>query len=210
MRIDLPRLNIYLSRPEPRAVPARSPHLLEDRRPLTKCALLALSLLLAGGCSSPEQRRKKEYSAVRVHLEAPAAPASRSQPVPVYRAKPVFINVENAPFLSEHNVKAAAVIDVPGGFDLKLELDRRGTWLLEQYSSGNPSRRLVIFAQFASVTIPGQIEARWLAAIKLTHRITDGVLTFTPDATREEAEQIALGLNNTARKLNIGKEFGDQ
>jgi hypothetical protein len=35
----------------------------------------------------------------------------------------------------------------------------------------------------------------------MNKRITDGVLVFTPDTTREEAENIALGLNNVAKSL---------
>ena len=41
---------------------------------------------------------------------------------------------------------------------------------------------------------------RWLGAPRVTHRIKDGVLIFTPDTDREEAEQIVLGLNNLAEK----------
>ena len=44
-------------------------------------------------------------------------------------------------------------------------------------------------------------EARWLAAPRISQRIKDGVLVFTPDATREEAERIVRGLNNVAIKL---------
>ena len=43
---------------------------------------------------------------------------------------------------------------------------------------------------------------RWLAAPVISHRISDGVLVFTPDATREEAEEIALGLNNVSKKVH--------
>ena len=35
--------------------------------------------------------------------------------------------------------------------------------------------------------------------------ITNGVLIFTPDATREEAERIVLGINNAAEEL--GKAY---
>jgi hypothetical protein len=45
-------------------------------------------------------------------------------------------------------------------------------------------------------------DCRWLAAPVISHRIGDGVLVFTPDATREEAEEIALGLNNVAKKTH--------
>ena len=35
---------------------------------------------------------------------------------------------------------------------------------------------------------------------RIATRITDGVLAFTPDATRAEAERIVRGLNNAAIK----------
>ena len=37
-------------------------------------------------------------------------------------------------------------------------------------------------------------DPRWLAAPVFTKRITDGVLVFTPDCTREEADRIVKGL----------------
>ena len=46
---------------------------------------------------------------------------------------------------------------------------------------------------------------RWLAAPLVQTHITDGLLVFTPDATREEADQIAAGLNTVAKKLQTGK-----
>jgi hypothetical protein len=35
-------------------------------------------------------------------------------------------------------------------------------------------------------------------------RISDGVLVFTPDASREEADRIVLGLNNVAKEAQKG------
>jgi hypothetical protein len=88
-----------------------------------------------------------------------------------------------------------------GGFALRLRFNRHGSWVLEQYSSGNPGKRFAIFSQF--VTPPGENlnEGRWIAAPRVKGRIADGTLIFTPDATREEAEQIVLGLSNIAREL---------
>ena len=37
---------------------------------------------------------------------------------------------------------------------------------------------------------------RWIAALLITRRIADGLLTFTPDASREEADAMVLGWNN--------------
>ena len=44
---------------------------------------------------------------------------------------------------------------------------------------------------------------RWLAAPLITHRIGDGVLAFTPDMSRAEADQFVLGLNNVAQFYRI-------
>ena len=73
---------------------------------------------------------------------------------------------------------------------------------LEQFTAQYPGRRFAIAAQFGEK----ELEMRWLAAPILNRRITDGILAFTPDASREEAELIVRGLNNTAIKLGNQKK----
>jgi SecD-like export protein len=155
--------------------------------------LLALCLTFAGGCQTAESRRKKELCTLRLHLEVNSDGTDRNEPVPIYRAKPILVNVEKKYFLDEGHVVKAAVNDDLGSFVIQIQFDREGTWLLEQYSAVNRGRRVAIFSQFG--------QARWLAAPVITHRIADGLFTFTPDATREEAERIVLGLNNVARGM---------
>jgi hypothetical protein len=58
-------------------------------------------------------------------------------------------------------------------------------------------RRLVIFSEFGKKLS----QNRWLAAPLIQRRIENGLLVFTPDATRAEAEEIAAGLNRVAEKL---------
>lgn len=162
-------------------------------------ALLPLALLcgcLTGG------KPKGPVAALRLHLEVNPDGTDRSTPVPIYRETPVMINVENAPFLDESDVASAKVIDALGGFALQIEFDRRGTWLLEQYSMGSRGRRCAVFSQFGDAKAP---TSRWLAAPIFSRRITDGILVFTPDTTREEAEQIAAGLNNMGKQFQKGK-----
>jgi hypothetical protein len=67
---------------------------------------------------------------------------------------------------------------------------------LEQFTAGNPGKHLVIFGQWGKTVADG----RWLAAPLITRRIPDGVLAFTPDASRAEADQLVLGLNPKAKK----------
>jgi hypothetical protein len=83
-----------------------------------------------------------------------------------------------------------------GGFDLQIQLNQEGTWLLQEYSASNPGKHFAIFSQFGE---KGK-ESRWLAAPEFANTVSDGLIQFTPDATREEADEIALGLNNIAKK----------
>lgn len=151
-------------------------------------------------CQTTESKKKNELSTLRVHLEVSPDGAGFSEPVPVFRESPVTVNVEKEPFLTEANVAEAKLLNVMGGYLIQLQFDRRGSWLLDQYSTANKGRRVAIFSQFGT---PPQ--ERWLAAPILAQRITNGFLVFTPDATQEEAEDIVRGLNNvavTAQKHN--------
>jgi preprotein translocase subunit SecD len=163
-----------------------------------------LSLLLAGltACESTPESKKKSHdkklaTVIQLHLEAHPDNSGHQDVVSILRDSPVKINVQKATFLSEANVAEANVIEAMGGFKLSIKFDRHGRLVLEQYSSSNPGRRFAIYAQFGE----GLREARWLAAPLIQKRIGDGVLTFTPDASREEAEEIVRGLNNVAKKV---------
>ena len=159
---------------------------------------VTLILALTGGCrSTPE---KKALSVIRLHLEMNRDAADRSFQVPIYREKPVQVNVEKAPFISEGLVKEARVIDNVGGFAIRVEFERRGSWLLEQYTASNQGKRIAIYGEFFDPPGSKTNVTRWLAAPVITRRIGDGVLIFTPDASRDEAILLVLGLNNIAKK----------
>ena len=88
----------------------------------------------------------------------------------------------------------------PGGFAIEIQFDENGTWLLEQYSAANPGGHFAIFGQWGDKLANG----RWLAAPLITRRIADGVLAFTPDCSRAEADQLVPGLNNVASQKPQG------
>jgi hypothetical protein len=162
--------------------------------------MFAFLAVVACGCrtskSDPEKERQKQLATFRVHLEASADSVLNNQTVPIYRANPVQVPIDRDPFLIEAHVASARVVDVLGGFDLQIQLNRQGTWLLQDYSATNPNKHYAIFSQFG----PKGKEARWLAAPQFSKVISDGLIQFTPDATREECEDIAIGLNNVAKK----------
>lgn len=162
--------------------------------------LLALPLTLLCACRSAESKPNKALSTLRVFLEVNPDATGRSRAVPIYRDNPFMVNVQTEPFLTEANVSEARVVEAVGGFAMRIRLDRRGAWLFEQYTVANRGKRCAIFSQFASPLNPKLNQARWLGAPVISARVSDGVLLFTPDASREEAYQIVRGLNRVARK----------
>lgn len=164
---------------------------------LVLALLLGLGLLTA--CHSIKLKEKKEaVSTFHVYLETRRDP-DRSQTVKVGRDRPVSFSIEKVPFVSEKFVKEAKVVSEVGGFALQVQLDRQGSWLLEQYTTANHGKHLVIFSQFSTPPQETLNEGRWLAAPRISLNITNGLLSFTPDADRAEADHIALGLNHVAK-----------
>jgi hypothetical protein len=161
--------------------------------------LLMVAMAAACGCRTPEERQQRRLlSTLRLHLEASQDGTKQDEVVPVYRANPVWVRVTKQPFLNESQVSEAAVVDVVGGFALHLEFDHEGKALLEQCTAANRGRKIAIFSQFGNELK----DYRWLAAPLISRRISDGVLVFTPDATRAEAAEIAQGLNNVSKQVH--------
>jgi hypothetical protein len=146
-----------------------------------------------------EKNLKKQASTLRLFLEIAQGLPDQGHEVSLFRASPVKINVEKAEFLSEGDVEQVRVLDEDGVVRIKIQFDKRATWLLENITASNIGKHIAIFSNFG--------EARWLAAPMISRRIGDGVLTFTPDANRQEAERIARGLNNLAAKLKKKSKF---
>lgn len=163
--------------------------------------LAACGLMLAGGCQLfPHKEEKKaeepkiEVTTIELHQEVNSDGIKDNSPVAIYRAAPFMVNVDTEPFLDTADVSEASIVDQEGGlFEIRLKFTWRGSALLETITSSNPGKRIAVYCDFG--------EKRWLAAPVVRGRITDGTLTFTPDATRKEAERIVEGLNKIAKEL---------
>jgi hypothetical protein len=164
---------------------------------------LAGMLLVAvlAGCKSPERQEKKRVSTLRIHLQTNLTSTNRTETISVFREQPMRFQIERVPIVSEGDLLEASTIDVIGGFAIRLKFDQRGSRLLEEATGKNPGKHLVIFSQFAEAPDYHLNTGRWLAAPRIEHRISDGLLQFTPDATREESDAIVKGLNNVATKI---------
>jgi PII-like signaling protein len=156
----------------------------------------ATLLALVCGCQTAEEKKDKKFATLRLHVEVTHEAMDFSTTVPIFREKPVSVTINKDPFITEADVSEARIIDDTGVWAIQIQLTRRGSWLLEQQTTSNPGAHIAIFSEWGS-TKPKQ--ARWLAAPALRRRISDGRLTFTPDATHEEAEEIVLGLSNLAK-----------
>ncbi len=159
-----------------------------------------LVLALACGCQTEAGKRKSQLATLRLHLEAAPDSTGHTESISILREHPVQITIQKSFFLDENQVAEAKVIEQNGLFALSIKFNRPGGWLLEQYTAANRNKRIAIFSAFCANPDQKLNEGRWLAAPMITKRIADATLTFTPDATREEADQIALGLHNVARK----------
>lgn len=167
--------------------------------------IVALAAVVACGCQSPEKKKKKELATLQLRIETNPHGMQRTEVASIMRENPVDVTVEQTPFVTDGNVSEAKVINAMGGFEISIQFNREGTWLLEQYTAGNNGRRIAVFCQFGK----DLAQHRWLAAPVISKRISNGLFIFTPDASREEADEIVLGLNNVVKKLR-GNWIHDQ
>jgi len=156
--------------------------------------------VLALFCGCQTDKNKDKVAALRVHLQVNPNDAGVTSTVTVLRSDPVSVTIGQDPVLTEANILAARIIDTPGGFAMEIQFDESATLMLEQYSAANPGRHFVIFGQWG----PKLVNGRWLAAPLITRRLSNGLLAFTPDISRSEADQLVLGLNNVAKQIHKG------
>jgi len=149
------------------------------------------------GCQSASSKHEKQVATLRLHLEVGVDAVGRGEPVTISRAAKIHLNVDKNPFLNEADVAKASILDAMGGFIVSIQFERRATLILEQISATNPGKHIAIVAQWGEKE---KAVTRWVAAPLISRHIGDGLLNFTVDATREEADEIVHGLNNVAIK----------
>jgi hypothetical protein len=167
---------------------------------------LYLLFTLAGlaavcGCQSEKDKEAKHVSTLRFYLEQRAQLPDSGKTVSVIRANPVLVTINTDPALTEANILHATLLNSPVGYAVQVQFDEVGLYSLEQYTSAYQGKHFVIFGQWSENTT----NSRWLAAPIITRRIKDGLFAFTPDASREEANELVIGLNNMAKNIAKGK-----
>ncbi|HEY1489728.1 MAG TPA: hypothetical protein VGF90_01700, partial [Verrucomicrobiae bacterium] len=94
---------------------------------------MVLAAMLALFCGCQTDKKQKEVSVLRIHLQADPNENGATDTVSVLRADPLSVIVMHDPVLTEANVLGAKVIDSPGGFAVEIQFDESATLMLEQY-----------------------------------------------------------------------------
>jgi len=149
--------------------------------------LLVLTALAVSACQS--SKSKKVETTLRIHMEAKDS-SSFTKEVKVFKDESVTMRVHQMPLLTDIDVVDAQVVEALGGFAIQIKVNPMGRWQLDHYTSLNIGRHYAIFVMFGKKPMV----TRWLAAPIISNRISNGVILFTPDCTREEAEEIVKGL----------------
>lgn len=158
--------------------------------------LLLLAVVLSVGCKSPEQRKRDNTVAkFRLYLEGAQDGTTDYETIEI---SGVRLLANRQPFLDEGNIRQAAVLETrDGGYAMEVQFDQHGTFVLDAISAQYRSRRMIVFSELSVDEI---VTPHWLGAPLIGRRILDGQILFTPNATREIADQIALGVNNLVKK----------
>jgi hypothetical protein len=148
-----------------------------------------------------EKDPSKVASTIRLHMET-ESPGMGSGKIKVMRSDPTTLNVEKNAFVDEGFLERADVIETVGGHMILLKFNTQGALRLQMWTVSKTGRRIAVWAKWT--------EGRWIAAPVAARALEDGVIAFTPDASREEAERIVRGLNNVAIKLGNQKKPAKQ
>ena len=94
---------------------------------------------------------------LHLHLETNPDGTTRNAVAQVGRQSSFLVNIDKHFFLSELDLARAEVVgDEWGGFAMKLQFNRHGTWLLEQFTTASKGRRIVVFAEFGEIPLAGR------------------------------------------------------
>jgi hypothetical protein len=157
-------------------------------------------------CGCQTNKSKKPEASIFIHAEA-TDDTSFTRTIKLFREGTVTMKIHQTPMLTERNLVEAKVENVVGGgFAISLKFSPGGQWTLDQYTSLNIGRHYAIFVMFGK----DPIITRWIAAPIIDRRISDGMILFTPDCTREEADEIVAGLIEAEGLNSSGGDAGGE
>lgn len=187
-------------------------------RPINLFFLLPLCVLLAApagvraadpsatnapSASAPKKATKpkkasERMAVIRFHIEV--TDDGNAAKAEVIRSRPQSFPIDKAPFFDERDVVGAQIVETPdGGFILQIDGTEHGRNALEMTTASANGRHILIYGEWIDDSETSS--SRWLAAPMIRSPIRNGVIRFSVDADREEAQQFVDGINNVAIKL---------
>jgi preprotein translocase subunit SecD len=155
------------------------------------CFALAAACFV--GCSSIDSMRKKaeEDVSLGIHEEANSLlPAETQRTIEIPHTN-VKLTVSLFPALTERDVQSAELYDTAGGKAIFLRFDPHGTIMLDQITTRNRGRYLVVFLNKHPI-------GTWF----VDQRIVNGQFLVEGDFTDEEAKKAVEALNKLSEKNN--------
>jgi hypothetical protein len=154
---------------------------------------------------SKPKKKPAPYGILRLFLEANED--SNSAKAQVIRRLPQTYPVQQSPFIDERDIVRATVVEAPdGGFMIQVELTQpHGRQALEMGTVSSLGRHLLIFGQWTTET-DTKPEERWLGAPVVRNVLRTGMIVFSADMDREEADRFVEGINRVAVKLKNQKK----
>lgn len=155
---------------------------------LKTAGCLVLTAACFVGCASFRAGKSEEVN-LRIHEESSSSlPAETFQTVEIPHSKVKF-TVSPFPALTEKDVQSAELYDTAGGKAIFLRFDPHGTIVLDEMTTRDRSKYLVIFLNHRPV-------GSWL----VDQRIINGQFLVEGDFTDEEAIKAVKGLNKLSQK----------
>ena len=150
-------------------------------------AWLAMALLLAAGCAM--FGGGKPQVTLRIHEQVDnALPESHSREVQIPKMG-LTLRVDPFPVLTENNVEVAEPFETTGGLAVMLRFDVHGMFVLDEVTTRDRGRYLVVLLNDRPVTA-------WLVDQRLVH----GQFLLEGDFTDAEARQLIDDLNLMVKK----------
>ena len=147
-------------------------------------SLLFAALLGVGGCKSTA---KHKYTALRVYLQTPAMLPESQRSTVVLTNPPLSVAVKRLPELSEIDLDKAEAVKTATRNQLVLHFDRRGRWIIQNFTTERRGELYVLTLNHVAVAAP-----------VIRETIADGKLVVDLDLTDEDVKKLAEGLNRAS------------
>ncbi len=157
--------------------------------------LLLIAILFGAGCQTSKRVKAEDATHIFIFMETHSGLGEMARKVDIDGPNGGTMYIGASPVLNDVHIEEASAHDTAdGSVAIQLQLNRQGKRILENMSGAYRGKRLAVSASFP--------ELRWLCCVRMDKLMSDGHLTFFPNASPEECDRIAKGMNLVIAELN--------